>query len=68
MARKWSDIREKMSREARTWEDHKTEVILVMTALRELPRAHGFTQDEPARSSVTLRGISPGCSGGRICA
>jgi hypothetical protein len=48
MARKWSDLREKMLPEARARTDHQTEVMLITIALRDLLAERGFTQEQLA--------------------
>jgi transcriptional regulator with XRE-family HTH domain len=56
MARKWNDLREKMSSESRARADHRTEVMLITIALRDLLRERGFTQDELAEELGRAQG------------
>jgi transcriptional regulator with XRE-family HTH domain len=56
MARKWSDLREKMLPEARARADHKTEVMLITIALRDLLAERGFTQEQLAEELERAQG------------
>jgi len=56
MAKKWNDLREGMMPESKARADHKTEVMLVAMALREILLDRGFTQQELAEQLDVAQG------------
>jgi transcriptional regulator len=56
MAKKWNDLKAKMSPEARARADYKTEVMLATLALRDLLQERGLTQEELAAEMDRAQG------------